>query len=67
MILDADQEKKIGSVTLFKEAIRQQTGSERILIKTCLTEDERIESLREIYGIKLTEERNSISSDNNLA
>jgi hypothetical protein len=43
-------------------------GSERKLIKTCLTEDERIESLKETYGIELTgEERESISSDNKLS
>jgi len=68
MILDANQENIIGNVTLFKDAVRQQTGSERKLIKTCLTEDERVETLREIYGIDLTgEERDNISSDNRLA
>lgn len=68
MILDANQENIIGNVTLFKDAVRQQTGSERKLIKTCLTEDERVETLREIYGIELTgEERDNISSDNRLA
>ena len=68
MILDANQENIIGNVTLFKDAVRQQTGSERKLIKTCLTEDERVETLREIYGIDLTgEERDNISSDSRLA
>lgn len=68
MIMDSDEKKIIGSVTLFKETIREQKGSERKLIKECKTEDERVEALREIFGIELTgEERNAISSDSRLA
>jgi arylamine N-acetyltransferase len=68
MIMDSDEKKIIGSVTLFKETIREQRGSERKLIKECKTEDERVEALREIFGIELTgEERNAISSDSRLA
>ena len=67
MIMDADGEKIVGSVTLFKEAIREQTGSERKLIRECKTEDERIESLKETFGIELTEEeRESISPSSRL-
>ncbi|KAM0716683.1 hypothetical protein Q7P37_008128 [Cladosporium fusiforme] len=68
MILDADQERIVGSVTLFKDAIREQKGSERKLVKEFKTENERIESLRDFYGIQLTEEeRKSISPDSRLA
>jgi arylamine N-acetyltransferase len=68
MIADAEDEKIVGSVTLFKEAIREQMGSERKLIRECQTESERIKSLKEIYGIVLSEEeRRSISLDNKLA
>lgn len=68
MIIDPHQEIIVGSVTLFKDAIREQRGSERKLVKECKTEDERVEMLREIYGIELGEpERQSISPDTSLA
>lgn len=68
MIIDPDQEIVVGSVTLFKDAIREQKGSERKLVKECKTEDERVEMLKEIYGIELGEpERQSISPDTSLA
>jgi arylamine N-acetyltransferase len=63
-----EQEKIVGSVTLFKETIRESVGAERKVIRECTTEDERIDSLREIYGIKLSnEEREGIASELRLA
>jgi arylamine N-acetyltransferase len=51
-----EQEKIVGSVTLFKETIRESIGAERRVVQECKSEDERIDSLREIYGIELSEE-----------
>ena len=66
--MDPEQEKIIGSVTLFEATIRESIGSERKVVKECKTEDERIESLKEIYGIELTdEEKNGVPSALRLA
>jgi hypothetical protein len=63
-----EQEMMVGSVTLFKETIRESIGAERKVIRECTTEDERIDSLREIYGIELSnEEREGIASELRLA
>ena len=51
-----EQEKIVGSVTLIKETIRKSVRAERKAIKECTTEDERVESLREIFGIELSKE-----------
>ncbi|THX01189.1 N-hydroxyarylamine O-acetyltransferase [Aureobasidium pullulans] len=68
MIMDPEQEKIVGSVTLFEATIRESIGSERKVIKECKTEDERIESLKGIYGIELTdEEKNGVPSALRLA
>ena len=66
--MDDEQEKIIGSVTLFEATIRESIGSERKVDKECKTEDERIESLKEIYAIELTdEEKNGVPSALRLA
>jgi hypothetical protein len=66
--MDPEQETIVGNVTLFKDAIREQKGSSRKLVKDCKTEDERVDMLKEIYGIELTEEeRQSISPDTSIA
>ncbi|KAG9849549.1 cysteine proteinase, partial [Aureobasidium melanogenum] len=68
MIMDAEQTNIIGSITLFKDTIREQKGSERRLTKECKTEDERVQALREIFGIELTEdEREALPPDVRLA
>ncbi|KAK5999438.1 hypothetical protein QM012_005439 [Aureobasidium pullulans] len=64
MIMDAEQENIIGNVTLFKDTIRQQQGSEREVVKECKTETERVEALKDLFGIELTEqEREALSID----
>lgn len=68
MIMDAEQEKIIGSITLFKDTIRQQRGREREVVKECKTENERVEALKDIFGIELTkQEREALSHDLRLA
>ena len=68
MIMNSEREKIIGSVTLFEATIRESIVSERKIVKECKTEDERIESLKGIYGIELTdEEKNGVPSALRLA
>ena len=63
-----DEEKIVGSVTLFKETIRESVGAERKVVRECSTEDERVDSLKEIFGIELSkEERAGIASELRLA
>jgi arylamine N-acetyltransferase len=68
MIMDAEQEKIVGSVTLFGDTIRESLGAERKIVRECRTESERVELLEEIYGIKLSkEERDGLASELRLA
>ncbi|KAH0042268.1 cysteine proteinase, partial [Aureobasidium melanogenum] len=68
MIMDAEQENIVGSITLFKDTIREQRGSERKLVEECKTEIERVQALKDIFGIELTgDEREALSADFRLA
>ncbi|KAL5113205.1 hypothetical protein ACEQ8H_008932 [Pleosporales sp. CAS-2024a] len=68
MLPDAQGEKIVGHVTLFKEAVREQKGEHHKLIKACETEHERVELLKELFGIELTEEeRQSVAPETRLA
>lgn len=63
MIMDAEQEKIIGSVTLFKDTVRESIGDQRRVIRECKTEEERLAQLKDIYGIELdAQEKNGIAS-----
>lgn len=62
MVMDAQQEKIVGSVTLFKDTIRESIGDQRQVIKECRTEEERLHSLKEFYDIELNaQERDGIA------
>ena len=62
MIMNEAKEKIIGNNTLFVGTIRESIGSNRRVIKECATEYERVQALKEIFDVTLTdEERNGIS------
>lgn len=64
MIMNEAKEKIVGSVTLFGGAIRESIGTDRKLVKDCTTEEDRIQALKEVFDVSLTDpERNSISAD----
>ncbi|KAJ4376910.1 N-malonyltransferase fdb2 [Didymella sp. IMI 355093] len=68
MIMDEAQEKIVGNLTLFEARITKSIGAHRQIMKECLTEDERVDSLKELFDIALTEEeRSGIPSDRRLA
>ncbi|KAH0365405.1 cysteine proteinase, partial [Aureobasidium melanogenum] len=68
MIMDAEQERIVGNVTLFKDTIREQKGSERRVVKECRTEDERVQALKDVFGIELTgDEREALAVELRLA
>jgi arylamine N-acetyltransferase len=59
-----DEEKIIGNNTLFVGTIRETIGSSRKVVRECTSEDERVQALKEIFDVTLTEEeKNSISKD----
>lgn len=62
MTMDEAREKIVGNNTLFVGTIRESIGSNRKVTRECTTEDERVQALKEIFDVTLTdEERNSIS------
>ncbi|KAH7400607.1 arylamine N-acetyltransferase 1 [Phaeosphaeria sp. MPI-PUGE-AT-0046c] len=56
MIMDKAHEKIIGNVTLFEGGVKESIGAERKVVKDCKSESERIEALKEIFDIELSEE-----------
>jgi arylamine N-acetyltransferase len=67
MLMDESSEMIVGNVTLFGSNIKETVGGKRHVVKDCTTEDERIDGLREIFGIVLTEEeKEGISADLSL-
>ncbi|KAJ4991301.1 arylamine n-acetyltransferase 1 [Stagonosporopsis vannaccii] len=68
MVMDEAKETIIGNVTLFEATIRTTVGSERQVVRECVTEEDRVDALKEVFGIELTEEeRSGISHDARLA
>lgn len=68
MIMDEGEEAIIGSITLFKNTVRKTVGSSRKIIKECKTEEERVQTLADIFGVHLTEEeQNGIQNDKRSA
>ncbi|KAF1923268.1 arylamine N-acetyltransferase [Didymella exigua CBS 183.55] len=67
MIMDEAQEKIIGNVTLFEATIRRSIGSEREVMQECVTEDERVHALKDVFHIDLNdEEREGIPAGRRL-
>lgn len=46
----------VGKVMLVDGEVKRNDGGRTSVVKVCKTEDERVEALREYFGIKLTEE-----------
>lgn len=67
MLTDEEREAIVGNVTLFGGEIKESVGTNRDVVKDCKTEDERINALKEVFGVELTEEeRKSIPEDRQL-
>ena len=56
MLLSEDEEKIVGNLTLFNDAVVKQVGAEREILRRLGTEEERVVALREVFGVELTEE-----------
>lgn len=64
MLLDPTATKVIGDVTMVNGTVRRNVGKEREVLKVCATEEERVDALREIFGVELTdEEREGLRGD----
>ena len=59
MVLDEEEEKIIGDVTLVNNGIRKTVGGKREVVRDLETERDRVEALREVFGVELTEEEKS--------
>lgn len=68
MLMDEHQEKIIGNLTLFGDTVRRTVGADREVVRECKSEEERVDALREFFGIELTEEeRSGIPTDRALS
>ena len=56
MLLDEAGEKIIGNITLVNDGVMKNVGADREQLRTLKTEQDRIEALKEFFGIELTEE-----------
>lgn len=67
MLMDDAGEKIIGDVTLFGDTVRKTVGGKREALKTCRTEQERVNALKDFFGVDLTpEERSAISEETQI-
>ena len=56
MLLDDAGDKIIGNLTLFNDGITKNIGADRETVRELKTEQARIDALREIFDVDLTEE-----------
>ena len=56
MLLDEAEEKIVGDVTLFNDGVRKNVGAQRETVREMKTEQDRVDALREMFGVELTEE-----------
>lgn len=62
-----DEEKLIGNITIFKNTVRETIGNNRKVLKECVTEDDRVLALKELFGVELSDEqRNAMPLDRRL-
>ncbi|KAK4545854.1 hypothetical protein LTR36_002418 [Oleoguttula mirabilis] len=67
MLMDEAGEKIVGDVTLFRDRIARTVGGQREVVRECNTEQERVDALKEIFGVDLTpEEREGIKPEMRL-
>jgi arylamine N-acetyltransferase len=67
MLMDDARETIVGNLTLFEGNVKETIGRNRQTVKDCKNEDERVEALKEFFGIELTDEqREGISIDSRL-
>lgn len=64
MLLDEEQSKVIGHLTLFNDGVTKNVGADREVLRELKTEQDRINALSEFFGVELTEdEKAGISPD----
>ena len=64
MLLDEAQEQIVGDITLFNNGVRKTLHGERESVKELKTEQERVDALKDIFDVHITqEEQSAIGSD----
>jgi arylamine N-acetyltransferase len=67
MLMNDPCEMIVGNVTLFRDAIKETIGSNGQVVQICTTEAERVDALKTVFGIELSEEeKKSIPADLSL-
>ena len=67
ILVDEASEKVIGDITLFNNGVRKTVGGSRETLAELKTEQDRVDALRDILGVQLTEEeRDSIAPETRL-
>ncbi|KAF2478672.1 N-hydroxyarylamine O-acetyltransferase [Neohortaea acidophila] len=56
MLADEAGEKIVGDITMLNDTVRRNFGSDRKVLRECKTEKERVDALRDFFGVELTEE-----------
>ena len=56
MLLDKEEKQVIGNITLFNDNITKNIGADREVLRDLKTEQERINALKELFAVELTEE-----------
>lgn len=56
MLLDEQGEQIVGKEMLAGAELKRNTGGKTQLVRTCMTEEERVEVLRDLFGLVLTAE-----------
>jgi arylamine N-acetyltransferase len=64
MIMDEEKGFIVGNRTLFGDSVQETIGAEKMMLKECKTEVERVQALEELFDVVLTgEERDAVLSE----
>ena len=56
MLLDEAEENIVGNIMLFNDGVTKNIGANREVLRELKTEQDRVDALRELFGVELTEE-----------
>jgi hypothetical protein len=56
MLLDPQSEEVVGKEMLSSAEVKRNMGGKTQLVRTCTTEEERVQVLKDVFGLALSEE-----------
>lgn len=57
MIMDEETEEIVGDYSLFNDNVRKTVGGKREVVRELKTEQDRLDALEEIFGVRFTQEQ----------